>query len=66
MKLYKSGWKSINSFVGTTVKVGIQLIKDGWSNFKNWLGIGNDNSSSKKKQPRKPVAASIPVVCGIT
>ena len=53
VKLYKSGWKSINSFVGTTVKVGIQLIKDGWSNFKNWLGIGNDNSSSKKKTAKK-------------
>nr|DAW11431.1 MAG TPA: minor tail protein [Caudoviricetes sp.] len=53
VKLYKSGWKSINSFVGTTVKVGIQLIKDGWSSFKNWLGIGNDNSSSKKKPSKK-------------
>lgn len=53
VKLYKSGWKSINSFVGTTVKVGIQLIKDGWSSFKNWLGIGNDNSSSKKKTAKK-------------
>lgn len=53
VKLYKSGWKSINSFVGTTVKVGIQLIKDGWSSFKNWLGIGNDNSSAKKKTAKK-------------
>lgn len=53
VKLYKSGWKSINSFVGTTVKVGIQLIKDGWSSFKNWLGIGNDNSSSKKRTAKK-------------
>ena len=53
VKLHKSGWKSINSFVGTTVKVGIQLIKDGWSSFKNWLGIGNDNSSSKKKTAKK-------------
>ena len=53
VKLYKSGWKSINSFVGTTVKVGIQLIKDGWSSFKNWLGIGNDNSSTKKKTTKK-------------
>jgi hypothetical protein len=53
VKLYKSGWKSINSFVGTTVKVGIQLIKDGWRSFKNWLGIGNDNSSSKKKTAKK-------------
>ena len=53
VKLYKSGWKSINSFVGTTVKVGIQLIKDGWSSFKNWLGIGNDNSSAKKKTSKK-------------
>jgi hypothetical protein len=41
VKLNKSGWSSISSFVGTSVSVGISLFKSGWSSIKSFFGLSS-------------------------
>lgn len=41
ISLWKNGWSSISSFVGTSVSVGISLFKSGWTSIKKFFGLAN-------------------------
>lgn len=38
ISLFKNGWKSISSFVGSSVDVGVKLVKSGWKKLSSFVG----------------------------
>ena len=59
VKLVKSGWTSLTTWIGNAVDVSISLLKKGWSTISSWVGTAVDVSISLVKKAWSSISSFV-------
>jgi len=59
VKLVKSGWTSLTTWIGNAVDVSISLLRKGWSTISSWVGTAVDVSISLVKKAWSSISSFV-------